>query len=59
MSLLWPWFLLLLILLPLLVLAYWWMLRRKRHTVRFRACHWRAALPKQSLWRRHLPLPCY
>lgn len=57
MSLLWPWFLLLLILLPLLVLAYWWMLRRKRRvTVRFSSLSLvRAALPKQSLWRRHLP----
>jgi Ca-activated chloride channel family protein len=57
MSWLWPWFLFLLALIPLLILAYWWMWRRKRRfTVRFSSLSLvRAALPKQSQWRRHLP----
>lgn len=57
MSLLWPWFLLLLILIPLLIAAYLWMLRRRRRfTVRFSSLSLvKAALPKQSQWRRHLP----
>lgn len=57
MSLLWPWVLFLTLLLPLLALAYWWMLRRKRPvTVRFSSLSLlRAAVPKQSQWRRHLP----
>ncbi len=57
MSLLWPWFLAFLILIPLLIFSYWWMLKRKRRVaVRFSSLSLvRAALPKQSQWRRHLP----
>ncbi len=57
MDLRWPWFLLLLILIPLLIAGYIWMLRRRRrYAVRYSTLSVvRAALPKQSLWRRHLP----
>lgn len=57
MDLRWPWFLLLLVLIPLLVAAYIWMLRRRRRfAVRYSSLSLvRAALPKQALWRRHLP----
>jgi Ca-activated chloride channel family protein len=57
MDLRWPWFLLLLVLIPLLIAAYIWMLRRRRrYAVRFSSLSLvRAALPKQALWRRHLP----
>ena len=57
MNLLWPWFLTLLLLIPLLIAAYLWMLRRRRRfTVRFSSLSLvKAALPKQSQWRRHLP----
>jgi Ca-activated chloride channel family protein len=57
MSFLWSGLLLLLILIPLMIAAYWWMQRRRRRvSVRFSSLSLvRAALPKQSLWRRHVP----
>jgi Ca-activated chloride channel family protein len=57
MSFLWSWLLLLLVLVPLLIAAYWWVQRRwRRVSVRFSSLSLvRAALPKQSLWKRHVP----
>jgi Ca-activated chloride channel family protein len=57
MDLLWPGFLLLFALIPLVIAAYIWMLRRrKRFTVRYSSLSLvRAAMPKYSRWRRHLP----
>ncbi|MCA0453540.1 MAG: VWA domain-containing protein [Chloroflexi bacterium] len=57
MDLLWPGFLLLLLLIPLSVAGYIWVLRRrKRFTVRFSSLSLiRAALPRYSRLRRHLP----
>lgn len=57
MDLLWPGFLALLGLIPILIVAYIWMLRRKkRFTVRFSSLSIvRAALPRYSRLRRHLP----
>jgi Ca-activated chloride channel family protein len=57
MDLLWPWFLLLLLLVPLVVAAYVWMLRRRRRfTVRYSSLSLvRAAMPRTSRWRRHIP----
>jgi Ca-activated chloride channel family protein len=56
MALLWPGFLVLLALLPLLVAAYIWALRRRRAAVRYSSLALvRAALPRQSRWRRHAP----
>jgi Ca-activated chloride channel family protein len=57
MNVLWPGFLLLLALLPLSVVAYIWVLRRRRkYAVRFSSLALvRAALPKHSWLRRHLP----
>ncbi len=57
MDLLWPGFLLLLLLIPLLVAVYIWILRRRRRfTVRFSSLSLiRAALPRYSRLRRHLP----
>ena len=57
MEFLWPGFLFLLILIPLLVGLYSWMLRRRRFAVRYSSLELvRAALPKKSNWRRHLPV---
>jgi Ca-activated chloride channel homolog len=57
MEFLWPGFLLLLILIPLLVGLYIWMLRRRRFALRYSSLELvRAALPKRSSWRRHLPV---
>ena len=57
MEFLWPGFLFLLILIPLLVGLYIWMLRRRRFAVRYSSLELvRAALPKKSNWRRHLPV---
>ncbi len=56
MEFLWPGFLFLLGLIPLLVGLYIWMLRRRRFAVRYSSLELiRAALPKKSQWRRHLP----
>lgn len=57
MSLLWPGVILLLGLLPLIVAAYVWVLRRRRRfTLRYSSLALvRAALPRASRLRRHLP----
>jgi Ca-activated chloride channel family protein len=57
MVFLWPGFLFLLGLIPLLILIYIWILRRRRrYTVRYSSLALvRAALPRQSWWRRYLP----
>lgn len=57
MNLLWPGALLLLVLVPVLAAVYVWMLRRRRrYAVRYSSVSLiRAALPKQSRIRRHLP----
>ena len=60
MEFLWPGFLFLLILIPLLVGLYIWMLRRRRFAVRYSSLELvRAALPKKSNWRRHLPVALF
>jgi Ca-activated chloride channel family protein len=57
MEFLWPGFLFLLGLIPLLAGLYIWMLRRRRFAVRYSSLELvRAALPKKSQWRRHLPV---
>lgn len=57
MSILWPLVLPLLLLVPLLLAFYIWMLRRRRRfAVRYSNVDLiRAALPKRSQWRRHIP----
>jgi len=60
MSLLWPGFLLLLGLVPLLIAAYIWALRRRRGALRYSSLSLvRAALPRYSRWRRHLPFALF
>lgn len=61
MDVLWPGFLVLLGLLPLIVGAYIWILRRRRrYAVRYSSLSLvRAALTKQSRWRRHLPFALF
>src|SRR5688500_2648400 len=61
MDLLWPWFLLLLAIVPLAIATYIWMLRRrKRFTVRYSSLALvRAALPRASRWRRHIPFALF
>lgn len=61
MDLLWPWFLLLLLLIPLIIAAYIWVLRRRRRfTVRYSSLSLvRAAMPRTSRWRRHLPFALF
>lgn len=61
MDLLWPWFLLLLVIVPLVIAAYIWMLRRRRRfTVRYSSLSLvRAAIPRYSRWRRHLPFALF
>jgi Ca-activated chloride channel family protein len=61
MDLLWPGFLILLALVPLIIAAYVWMLRRRRRfTVRFSSLTLvRAALPRYSRLRRHLPFALF
>ena len=56
-----PLALLLLLAVPLLLGAYLWQLRRKRkHAVRFSSVALiRAALPKRSRWRRHVPVALF
>lgn len=56
MSLLWPGFLLLLGLVPLIIGVYVWTLRRRRVALRYSSLSLvRAALPRYSHLRRHLP----
>ena len=61
MDLLWPGSLLLLVLIPLLIGVYIWIQRRRRRfVVRFSSLALvREALPRQSLWRRHLPFALF
>ena len=61
MDMLWPGFLFLLVIIPLLIAAYIWMLRRRRrYTVRYSSLALvRAALPRFSRWRRHLPFALF
>ncbi len=61
MDVLWPGFLFLLLIVPLLIAAYIWMLRRRRrYTVRYSSLALvRAALPRFSRWRRHLPFALF
>jgi Ca-activated chloride channel family protein len=61
MDVLWPGFLFLLIIIPLMIAAYIWMLRRRRrYTVRYSSLSLvRAALPRFSRWRRHLPFALF
>jgi Ca-activated chloride channel homolog len=61
MNWLWPGLLLLLGLIPLLIAAYIWILRRRRRfTVRFSSLSLiRAAQPRYSRWRRHLPFALF
>jgi Ca-activated chloride channel family protein len=58
MSFAWPLALLLLLVVPLLLGMYLWQLRRKRkQAVRFSSVALiRAALPRRSRWRRHVPV---
>src|SRR4051812_30713644 len=57
MDFLWPWLLLLLVLVPIVLAVYIWMLRRRRRfTIRYSSLSLvRAAMPRYSRWRRHLP----
>src|SRR5687767_5012712 len=56
MDILWPGFLLLLGAVPLIVAAYIWVLRRRRVGLRYSSLSLvRAALPRYSWLRRHLP----
>ena len=61
MDILWPGLLFLLAIVPLLIAAYIWMLRRRRrYTVRYSSLALvRAALPRFSRWRRHLPFALF
>ena len=60
MSLLWPGFLLLLGLIPLIVAVYIWALRRRRVALRFSSLSLvRAAIPRYSRLRRHVPLALF
>lgn len=61
MSWLWPEFLLLLAIVPLMIAAYIWMLRRRRRfAVRYSSLSLvRAALPRYSWLRRHLPFALF
>lgn len=61
MDVLWPWVLLLLLLIPIVIAAYIWMLRRRRRfTVRYSSLSLvRAAVPRTSRWRRHLPFALF
>jgi len=61
MDLLWPGSLLLFALIPLLIGVYIWIQRRRRRfAVRFSSLALvREALPRQSLWRRHLPFALF
>jgi len=56
-----PLALLLLLVVPILLAAYLWQLRRKRkHAVQFsNVAMVRAALPKRSRWRRHVPVALF
>ena len=60
MSFLWPGFLFLLGFVPLIILIYIWMLRRQRVALRYSSLSLvRAALPRFSYLRRHLPFALF
>ena len=61
MEFLWPTSLFLLALVPLLIAAYIWILRRRRrYAVRYSSLSLvRAALPRSSRWRRHIPFAVF
>ncbi len=61
MTFLWPGFLFLLLLIPALITAYILILRRRRSSgIRFSSLALvRGAIPKQSLWRQHLPFALF
>ncbi len=61
MNLLWPGFLLLLGLIPIIIGVYIWILRRRQqNAIRYSSLSLvRAALPKQSRWRRHIPVALF
>jgi Ca-activated chloride channel homolog len=61
MGFLWPSLLILLISIPLLIAFYIWILRRrKRFTIHYSSLSLiRAALPKRSTWRQHLPFALF
>jgi Ca-activated chloride channel family protein len=61
MSILWPAALVSLAAIPLLIVAYWWLLRRRRRfAVRYASLSLiRAAVPRRSRWRRHLPFALF
>src|SRR5437763_16636339 len=61
MNLLWPGLLSLLIIVPLVIAAYIWVMRRRRRfTVRYSSLALvRAALPRYSRLRRHLPFALF
>ncbi len=61
MNFLWPWFLLLLLLIPVAIALYIWVLRRRRRfAVSYSSLSLiRAALPKRTNWRRHLPFALF
>jgi Ca-activated chloride channel homolog len=56
MNVLWPWFLPLLALIPLIIAGYVWMQRRRKVGLRYSSLSLvRAAMPRPSRLRRHLP----
>lgn len=60
MDLLWPGILLLLVLIPALIALYLWVLRRRRYAVRYSSLSLvKAALPRYSRVRRHLPFSLF
>ncbi len=61
MQFLWPTSLILLAFIPFLVAAYVWILRRRRrYAVRYSSLSLvRAALPRSSRWRRHVPFAIF
>lgn len=60
MTFLWPGLLFLLLLIPALIAVYILILRRRRSGIRFSSLALvRDAIPKQSLWRRHLPFALF
>ena len=60
MDLLWPGILTLLLLVPVLIALYIWVLRRRRYAVRYSSLSLiRAALPRFSRVRRHLPFSLF
>jgi Ca-activated chloride channel family protein len=60
MTFLWPGFLALLLLIPLSIAVYIWMLRRRRTALRYSSLALvRAAIPRYSVIKRHLPFALF